>query len=89
MSAHAQLEAVACSDARAKPSPVPAQLEHEGRYLIQERSMAHNGTSLQRADKLVQLAAKQKGVSHLALDAIVTLIDRRLEANRKMKPATG
>jgi hypothetical protein len=43
-----------------------------------------NGTQfIERADKLVQLIAKQKGLSHPAIDAQVALVDSRLEANRK------
>jgi hypothetical protein len=53
-------------------------------------SALNNGApNIERADKLVQLAAKQKGMRHPALDAIVALVDRRLEANRKMKPAAA
>ena len=33
-------------------------------------------------DKLVQLIGKQKGMTHPAIDAIVALVDRRLDANR-------
>jgi len=50
----------------------------------------NNGApNIERADKLVQLVAKQKGMSHPTLDDIVALVDRRLEANRKMKPAAA
>jgi len=38
---------------------------------------------IERADKLVQLIAAQKGLHHPAIDAQVALVDRRLEANRK------
>lgn len=34
-------------------------------------------------DKLVQLIGKQKGMTHPAIDAIVAIVDRRLDANRK------
>jgi hypothetical protein len=51
---------------------------------------AFNGApNIERADKLVQLVAEQKGMSRPALDEIVALVDRRLEANRKMKPAAA
>jgi hypothetical protein len=44
----------------------------------------NNGVSyIERADKLVQLIAKQKGLSHPVIDATVALVDSRLEANRK------
>jgi hypothetical protein len=53
------------------------------------RALNNGAPNIERADKLVQLAAKQKGMSHPALDAIVALVDRRLETNRKMKPAAA
>lgn len=53
------------------------------------RALNNGAPNIERADKLVQLAAKQKGMRHPALDEIVALVDRRLEANRKMKPAAA
>jgi hypothetical protein len=50
------------------------------------RALQNGATNIERADKLVQLIARQKGLSHPLVDAIVTLVDARLEANRK-KPA--
>jgi len=50
------------------------------------RALNNGASNIERTDKLVQLAAKQKGMRHPNLDAIVALVDRRLEANRKMKP---
>jgi hypothetical protein len=48
----------------------------------------NNGTpNIERADKLVQLSARQVGMNHPVLDAIVARVDRRLEANRKAKAA--
>ena len=41
--------------------------------------------NIERADKLVQLVARQHGMSHPALDQIVALVDRRLDANRRAK----
>jgi hypothetical protein len=41
----------------------------------------------ERADKLVQLIAKQKGMSNPVVDGIVALVDSRLEANRKKAAA--
>jgi hypothetical protein len=43
--------------------------------------------NIERADKLVQLIAKQKGLSHPAIDAQVALVDQRLEQNRKKAAA--
>jgi hypothetical protein len=51
------------------------------------RALTNGAQKIERADKLVQLVAKQKGMSHPALDAIVALVDRRLEANRRAKTA--
>jgi len=53
------------------------------------RALNNGAPNIERADKLVQLVARQKGMSHPALDEIVALVDRRLEANRKAKPAIG
>ena len=49
------------------------------------RALNNGAPNIERADKLVQLAAKQKGMSYPVLDKIVALVDRRLEANRKAK----
>jgi hypothetical protein len=46
------------------------------------RALQNGMPYIERADKLVQLIARQKGLSHPALDAQVALVDRRLEANR-------
>jgi hypothetical protein len=50
------------------------------------RALQNGATNIERADKLVQLIARQKGMGHPAIDAIVALVDQRLEANR-MKAA--
>ena len=42
---------------------------------------------IERADKLVQLIARAKGLSHPEIDRGVALVDRRLEANRKKAAA--
>jgi hypothetical protein len=42
---------------------------------------------IERADKLVQLIAKQRGLSHPVIDATVALVDSRLDANRKKAAA--
>ena len=47
------------------------------------RALQNGATNIERADKLVQLIARQKGLSHSAIDATVALVDSRLEANRK------
>jgi hypothetical protein len=47
------------------------------------RALNNGAPNIERADKLVQLIARQKGLSHPVIDAIVALVDSRLEANRK------
>jgi len=47
------------------------------------RALNNGAPNIERADKLVQLIAKQKGLSHPVIDATVALVDARLEANRK------
>jgi hypothetical protein len=47
------------------------------------RALNNGAPNIERADKLVQLIAKQKGLSHPVIDATVALVDSRLEANRK------
>ncbi len=47
------------------------------------RALNNGVPNIERADKLVQLIAKQKGLSHPVIDAGVALVDARLEANRK------
>jgi hypothetical protein len=51
------------------------------------RALQNGVPNIERADKLVQLIAKQKGLSHPAIDAQVALVDRRIEANRKKAAA--
>jgi hypothetical protein len=51
------------------------------------RALNNGAPNIERADKLVQLIGKQKGMSHPAIDAQVALVDRRLEANRKKAAA--
>jgi hypothetical protein len=46
------------------------------------RALENGATHIERADKLVQLLAAQKGMRHPAIDAQVALVDRRLAANR-------
>jgi hypothetical protein len=47
------------------------------------RALNNGAPNIERADKLVQIVAKQKGLSHPVIDQIVALVDSRLEANRK------
>ncbi len=47
------------------------------------RALYNGAPNIERADKLVQLIARQKGLSHPVIDGIVALVDSRLEANRK------
>jgi hypothetical protein len=51
------------------------------------RALNNGAPYIERADKLVQLIAKQKGLSHPVIDGIVSLVDSRLEANRKKAAA--
>ena len=51
------------------------------------RALQNGAPNIERADKLVQLIAKQKGLSHPAIDAQVALVDERLAANRKTATA--
>ena len=51
------------------------------------RALNNGAPNIERADKLVQLIAKQKGLSHPVIDAIVALVDSRLAANRKKAAA--
>ena len=51
------------------------------------RALQNGAPNIERADKLVQLIAKQKGLSNAAIDAQVALVDARLEANRKKAAA--
>ena len=51
------------------------------------RALQNGAPNIERADKLVQLIARQKGLSHPVVDATVALVDARLEANRKKAAA--
>ncbi len=51
------------------------------------RALQNGAPNIERADKLVQLIAAQKGLHHPAIDAQVALVDARLEANRKKAAA--
>ena len=51
------------------------------------RALQNGAPNIERADKLVQLIARQKGLSNAAIDAQVALVDERLAANRKKAAA--
>src|SRR5262252_1715385 len=51
------------------------------------RALQNGAPFIERADKLMQLIARQKGLSNPAIDAQVALVDTRLEANRKKQAA--
>jgi hypothetical protein len=51
------------------------------------RALNNGAQNIERADKLVQLIARQKGLSHPVIDAGVALVDARLDANRKKAAA--
>jgi hypothetical protein len=51
------------------------------------RALQNGAPNIERADKLVQLIARQKGLSLPAIDAQVALVDARLEANRNKAAA--
>src|ERR1700719_2308629 len=51
------------------------------------RALNNGAPNIERADKLVQLIAKQKGLSHPVIDEIVALVDSRLDAHRKKAAA--
>jgi hypothetical protein len=47
------------------------------------RALNNGAPFIERADKLVQLIAAQKGMRNPVIDATVALVDARLDANRK------
>src|SRR5262245_59218922 len=51
------------------------------------RALNNGAPYIERADKLVRLIAKQKGLNHPVIDATVALVDARLESNRKKAAA--
>jgi len=51
------------------------------------RALNNGVPNIERADKLVQLIAAQKGLRNALIDATVALVDARLEANRKKAAA--
>ena len=51
------------------------------------RALTNGAPNIECADKLVQLVAKQKGLSHPVIDQIVALVDELLAVNRKKAAA--
>jgi hypothetical protein len=51
------------------------------------RALQNGAPNIERADKLVQLIAAQKGLRHPVIDGIVALVDERLAANRRKAAA--
>src|SRR5438105_5551657 len=51
------------------------------------RALQNGALYIERPDKLVQLIARQKGLSHPVIDETVALVDSRLEINRKKAAA--
>jgi hypothetical protein len=51
------------------------------------RALNNGVPNIERADKLVQAIAAQKGLRNAVIDATVALVDARLEANRKKAAA--
>jgi hypothetical protein len=51
------------------------------------RALQNGAPNIERADKLVQAIAAQKGLRNAVIDATVALVDARLEANRKKAAA--
>ena len=50
------------------------------------RALNNGAPNVERSDKLVQLIAKQKALSHPVIDQIVALVDSRVQANRERMP---
>ena len=86
-----------CSTSASSSAPTPDDLVPFEKYAAAAQSLVRpasaaralqNGApNIERADKLVQLIAKQKGLSHPAIDAQVALVDARLAANREKAAA--
>jgi hypothetical protein len=51
------------------------------------RALFNGAPNIERCDKLMQLIAKQKGLSHPVIDANVALVDELLAVNRKKAAA--
>ena len=96
-SRHRGRSTISCSISASSSAPIPSDLVPFEKYAAAAQSLVRpasaaralqNGApNIERADKLVQLIAKQKGLSHPAIDAQVALVDARLAANRKKAAA--
>ena len=53
------------------------------------RALSNGASYIERPDMLVQLIAKQKGLSHPVIDEIVALVNSRVDANRKKAAASS
>jgi hypothetical protein len=51
------------------------------------RALQNGAPNIERADKVVQLIARQKGMQNAKVDAILALVAERLAANRKKAAA--
>ena len=82
-----------CVKLGAKPSDlVPfekyaAAAESLSRPASAARALYNGAPNIERADKLVQLIARQKGLSQPVIDATVALVDELLAVNRKKAAA--
>jgi hypothetical protein len=82
-----------CVKLGAKPSDlVPfekyaAAAESLSRPASAARALYNGAPNIERADKLVQLIGRQKGMSNPVVDATVALVDELLAANRKKAAA--
>jgi hypothetical protein len=79
------IEIGASRDALVPFEKYAAAAESLARPASAARALNAGALNIERTDKLVQLVAKQKGMRHPALDQIVALVDRRLEANRRKR----
>jgi hypothetical protein len=82
-----------CVKLGAKPSDLvrfdkyAAAAESLTRPASAARALYNGAPNIERCDKLVQLIARQKGMSHPVVDATVALVDEMLAANRKKAAA--
>jgi hypothetical protein len=83
------IEIGASRDALVPSEKYAAAAESLSRPASAARALNAGAPNIERADKLVQLVAKQKSMRHPLLDQIVALVDRRLEANRRRRRPTA
>jgi hypothetical protein len=55
--------------------------------LVSVAPLFNGAPNIERADKLVQIIAKQRGLNHPVIDANVALVDELLDKNRKKAAA--